>query len=261
MKIAESALPQARAAKLQAESARDLAVHRLAALAGYGADRYAQFVRPQLKLDVALPLPERLPMDLLARRPDVLAARTRVTAATAGREAAHAAFFPDIGLKAFVGTQAIGFDNLVKGDSLVYGIGPALHLPIFDSQRLRAGYRGATAELDESIASYNATVLNAVRETADQLSLSESFARQIAQLEQTLQSAAAAYDLAQKRYAAGLATQLVVLNAESRVLDARRELVAATTSRIIARVTLLLVLGGSFDSATPAAVAGLEPSR
>jgi NodT family efflux transporter outer membrane factor (OMF) lipoprotein len=242
---------------LQAESARDLATHRLAALAGYGADRYAQIGRPRLSLDGALPLPERLPIDLLAHRPDVLAARARINAAMAGREAAHAAFYPDISLKAFVGTQAIGLDNLVNGDSLVYGVGPALHLPIFDAQRLRAGYKGATAEVDASVASYNGTVLNAVRETADQISLTDSLARQIDEVQQGLQAATAAYDLAQKRYGAGLATQLVVLNAESRVLDARRELVTATTSRVIARVSLLLMLGGNFDPATP--VAAVSP--
>jgi NodT family efflux transporter outer membrane factor (OMF) lipoprotein len=261
VKIAEAALPQARAAKLQAESARDLAVHRLAALAGYGVERYAQFVRPQLNLDAALPVPTQLPLDLLSHRPDILAARARVTAATAGRESAHAAFYPDISLKAFVGSQAIGLDNLVKGSSLIYGAGPALHLPIFDSQRLRASYKGATAELDASIANYNDAVLNAVREAADQLSLGESYTQQLALIQQSLTAATAAYDLAQKRYAAGLTTQLVVLNAESRVLDARRELVTATTGRISARITLLLVLGGSFDPAAPVTVAHLESSR
>lgn len=253
LKIAESTLPQARAAKLQAESTRDLAIHRLAALAGYGAERYAQIGRPHLSLDTALPLPDQLPIDLLAHRPDVLAARARIDAAMAGREAAHAAFYPDISLKAFVGTQAIGLDKLVDGDSLVYGVGPALHLPIFDAQRLRAGYKGATAEVDASVASYNSAVLNAVRETADQISLNDSLARQIDEVQQSLQAAAAGYELAQKRYGAGLATQLVVLNAESRVLDARRELVTANTSRVTARVTLLLMLGGSFDPATPVA--------
>lgn len=253
LKIAESALPQARNALLQAESVRDLAVHRLAALAGHGANNYAQIGRPQLSLDAALPLPEQLPMDLLAHRPDVLAARARIAAATAGREAAHAAFYPDISLKAFVGMQAIGLDKMIDGDSLVYGVGPALHLPIFDSKRLRAGYKSATAELDASVANYNATVLGAVRETADQISLNDSLTRQLDQVQQALQAATAAYDLAKKRYAAGLTTQLVVLDAESRVLDAQRSLIAVNANRVASRVTLLLLLGGSFDPAAPAA--------
>jgi outer membrane protein TolC len=188
-------------------------------------------------------------MDLLAHRPDIAAARARVEAATAGREAAHAAFYPDVSLKAFVGTQAIGLDKLFDAGSLVYGAGPAIHLPIFEAQRLRAGYRGATAELDQSIASYNASVLNAVRETADQISLNDSLGQQIETAHRALNAATAAYDLAVKRYGAGLTTQLVVLNAQSHVLDAQRELLAVTTARTAARINLLLTLGGSFDAA------------
>lgn len=252
IRIAEATLPQARNARLQAEGERDLALHRLAELTGHGADRHAQIVRPRLTLDAALALPNRLPADLLAHRPDVLAARTLVDAATAGREAAHAEFYPNVNLKAFVGTQAIGLDKLLDGGSLIYGAGPALHLPIFDARRLRANYKGATAELDAAIASYNQTVLAAIRETADQISRGDYFTRQIDQAQQTLDAASAAYGLAKKRYEAGLSTQLVVLDAESRVLDARRDLVILNANRLLSRVNLMLMLGGSFDPAAPA---------
>jgi NodT family efflux transporter outer membrane factor (OMF) lipoprotein len=257
LRLAEAGLPQARGARLQAESVRDLAIHRLSALAGDGVNRYALFTRPHLALDAAFALPEQLPMDLLAHRPDVLAARARIDAANAGREAAHAAFYPDVSLRAFAGTQAIGIDQLTHAGSLVYGAGPALHLPIFDAQRLRAGYTRATAELDASVASYNATVLDAVRQSADQITLQESLTRQIGEVEQSLHSASAAYELARKRYAAGLSTQLVVLDAESRVLDAQRELVNANAGRVAARINLLLSLGGSFDPAAPVTAGAL----
>ncbi len=253
LKTAEARLEQAHGARLQALAARDLALHRLAALTGHGADSYAQVERPQLALDTAFALPDALPMDLLAHRPDIAAARARVDAATAGREAAHAASYPDVSLKAFVGTQAIGLDKLFDADSLVYGAGPAIHLPIFEAQRLRAGYKGATAELDQSIASYNASVLNAVRETADQISLNDSLSQQIETAGRALSAATAAYDLAAKRYGAGLITQLVVLDAQSRVLDAQREQLAVTTARTAARINLLLTLGGSFDAAASTA--------
>lgn len=253
LKTVEANLAQARAGVLQAESARDLAVHRLAALAGYGADRYAQIARPRLQLDTQLNLPDELPLDLLGHRPDVLAARARVEGAGAGRDAARAAFYPDINLKAFVGVQAIGLDELAKGGSLIYGAGPALHVPIFDSKRLRAEYKNATAELDAAVASYNSTVLDAVRETADQLTLSASIAQQIEHVQQSVDAASVAYELARKRYSAGLTTQLTVLNAESQVLNARRDLVSAHTNLVLARIGLRLMLGGTFDVARPQA--------
>jgi len=247
VKLAEAALPQARTARLQAEIQRDVAVHNLAALSGRGADAYEKIKRPQITPDATLPLPTEMTLDLLSRRPDILAAKARVEAATAGRAAAKAAFYPDINLKAFVGLQAVGLDKLVDSGSTIYGAGPALHLPVFDSQRLKAGYIGATAELDGAVASYNETVLKAIRDVADQMSRLESLKRQLVETNQTATATEAAYNLAQNRYKAGLSSQLVVLNAETQLLNTRRDLVSLQTQLLITRVTLLLNFGGSFD--------------
>lgn len=261
LKVAESGVPPARAFRRTAEAARDMARHRLAALVGAGPDRYARFSRPALSLEAALPIPERLPVDLLAHRPDVLAARARVEAATAGRTAARAAFYPNVSLTAFVGTQAIDLGDLADSGSRVYGVGPALHLPIFDAQRLKAGYAGAAAELDAATAAYDSAVLEAVREAADQLTQDASMTQQTADGEAALLAASRAHELAGRRYTAGLTTRIAVLDAESRVLDARRQLLAARSGGVLARMNLLLALGGSFDPASPpaAAHAGAPP--
>ena len=76
---------------------------------GDGATAYATIQRPQINLDAALPLPTALPINLLARRPDVLAARLQVDAADAQRLAANAAFYPDVSLRALAGFGAQTF--------------------------------------------------------------------------------------------------------------------------------------------------------
>jgi NodT family efflux transporter outer membrane factor (OMF) lipoprotein len=251
LRQAEAAVPQARLARLQAQASAELAVHELAAMAGEGAASYPDFVRPVTDLEAALPVPEQLPADLLARRPDVLAAKARVEAALAGRQAAHQAFYPDVNLSAFAGFAAIGLDNLLRTDDAVYGGGPAVHLPLFESGSLKSRYHAATAELDSAIAIYNETVLNAVQQTADQLSLLRSYTQQLAQSRQTLTASEEAYRLAERRYDAGLDNYLNVLNAETRVLDARRGYISVLSAQATARVGLLLALGGSFDPAHP----------
>ena len=141
----EAAVEQARAILAAAKvdetriaAVRETLVHALAALAGQGAEAYATITRPKPQLDAALPLPDKLPVDLLSRRPDILAAQARIRAATAGREAAHAEFYPDINIAAIAGFQAIGLSNLIGGNSLTYGAGPAIHMPLFDAGRIRA---------------------------------------------------------------------------------------------------------------------------
>jgi NodT family efflux transporter outer membrane factor (OMF) lipoprotein len=247
LREASGAVPEARVQLLQAQAAAELDTHQLAALAGQGAAAYAQVQRPTLDPTAILPLPLALPADLLARRPDILAARDRVEAAHAGEKAAKAAFYPDINLAAFAGTSAIGLDNLLNGASGVYGVGPAIHLPIFDAGRLRAEYRGAAAEIDQAVASYNESVLQAVHQTSDQLSLIAALNAQIVEQQQSLEDAEAAYRLAQERFQSGLSSYLTVLTAETSVLSARREHVTLLSDQAVARVNLLVAVGGSFD--------------
>jgi len=240
-------VPEAHVELLRAQASATLDTHQLAALAGQGAGVYSQVLRPSLDPAAILPLPAALPADLLSHRPDVLAAQDRIEATRAGQAAAKAAFYPDINLRAFAGTAAIGLDNLFQGASGSFGAGPAVHLPLFDAGRLRAQYRGASAEIDDAVASYNRSVLLAVRETSDQLTLVEALNAQIVQQQRSLEDAESAYRLAEERYQAGLSSYLTVLITETAVLSARREHVALLSEQAIARVDLLLAVGGSFD--------------
>ena len=244
---AEGQLPQARVARTQASAAADLAIHELATLTGEGADAYAAIQRPVLDVQAALPVPADLPINLLARRPDVLSARLTVEAADAQRLAAKAAFYPDVSLHALAGIGAFGLNNLVQWNARGYGGGPLISLPIFDGGRLRAEYRGSEAQLDSAISSYNGTVLHAVQQTADQLTRLDALASEQRDQQQTLEASEAAYKLAEERYRAGLASYLSVLNAESQVLLARQSMVDILASQAVARVTVLLAVGGSFD--------------
>jgi NodT family efflux transporter outer membrane factor (OMF) lipoprotein len=244
---AEGQLPQARVARTQAQAAAQLAVHELATLTGQGAAEYPTIERPVLQVQEALPVPKDLPINLLARRPDVLSARSLVEAADAGRLASKAAFYPDVSLRALAGIGAFGMSNLVQWNARGYGAGPLISLPLFDGGRLKAQYRGSEAELDSAIAGYNDTVLHAVEQTADQITRLDALAREQVDQQQTLDATEAAYKLAEERYRAGLASYLSVLNAETQVLTARQSMVDILASQAVARVTLLLAVGGSFD--------------
>ena len=252
---AEGELPQARVARTQAQAAADLAVHELATLSGQGAEAYPSISRPSLQVDAALPVPADLPINLLARRPDVLSARSQVAAADAERLAAKAAFYPDVSLRALAGIGAFGLNNLVQWSAHGYGAGPLISLPLFDGGRLKAEYRGSEAQLDSAIAGYNDTVLRAVEQTADQITRLDALARERVDQQLTLDATEAAYKLAEERYRAGLASYLSVLNAETQVLTARQLMVDIIASQAVARVTLLLAVGGSFDPQAAGAVA------
>jgi NodT family efflux transporter outer membrane factor (OMF) lipoprotein len=246
LRQAEGAVADVRVDLTEIYGERDRAVHRLAALSGQGATAHDRIERPRLKADTVLALPDSLPFDLLARRPDVLAAHSRIIGARAGLAAAKAAFYPDINLLAFAGTEAIGLDNLFHGNSRTYGLGSALHLPIFDAGKLRALYRGSAADVDLAVSTYNQTVLEAVQQTADQISDIVALDSGLQRQQQSLDAAEDAFRLATDRYRAGLTTYLTVLTTETEVLSARRRSVELLSERDIAKVTLLLDVGGDF---------------
>jgi NodT family efflux transporter outer membrane factor (OMF) lipoprotein len=244
---AKALLAMSRMEVRRSEAQRDMAVHAIAALIGEGARAYPDIVRPAAVVENALPLPEHLPVDLLARRPDILAAHARILAAMHGREAAHADFYPDIDLAAAIGFQSIGLDKIFSGQALVAGVGPAIHLPVFDAGRIRAQYARATADLDAAVADYNGTVVSAVRQTSDALTQVESLADERQQQQLALDSASRAFDLAKERYRLGLSGQIPMLTAEATLLSARQQMAALIAQAAVQRVTLLLAVGGDFE--------------
>jgi outer membrane protein TolC len=160
--------------------------------------------------------------------------------------AALAEFYPNISLVGFGGLSAVGLDRLFQSGSRVYGIGPALHLPLFDGGRLRANLHGHAADLDAAIASYNGTLFDAAREVADAGTSLQSLQRQQAEQQAARVAAESAYDFALQRYRAGLTPYLVVLNAESGVLTQRR-LGADLKARVLdTQVALSRALGGGY---------------
>ncbi|CUA93265.1 MULTISPECIES: efflux transporter outer membrane subunit [Comamonas] len=207
---------------------------------------------PRLSVLRIQPVPQALGADLLGRRPDVVAARWRVEAATQGIESARADFYPDVNLTAFVGLNALGLDNLLQGSSRQMGITPALRLPIFDGKRLRAQLRGKQADLDTAIAQYNGAVLDAVKQAGDAIATVQSLQRQQQLQTESLSKAERAYDFAVQRYQAGLGSQITVLNTETQLINQRRLAVDLQARELDTRVALAAALGGGWSDDTPA---------
>ncbi len=244
------ALPEARVQIETLQEQLALGRNALAALVG----------QPQLANSIVVPDLARLnigasaaaiPADLLGRRADIVAARWRVEAATQDVAQARTQFYPNINLVAFAGLSSIGLDRLLQSGSQQWGAGPALRLPLFDAGRLRANLRGRSADLDAAVASYNATLIDAVHEVADQLASGQSIARQQDQQRAAQAAAEGAYEIALQRYKAGLGNYLFVLTAETNVLSQRRAATDLVARSLDTQVALIRALGGDYVGDKP----------
>ena len=245
LRQSEAALPESRQLIEQLDEQIMLTRHALAALTAQAPRALDALVAPLRSLQ-SIVLPAALPADLLGRRADISAARWRIEAATSDITSAKAQFYPNINLTAFAGLSSIGLNRLIGSGSEQWGVGPALRLPIFDSGRLRANLRGKTADLDAAIESYNTVVLDAVHDAADQIGSLRAIALQQTQQASAQTAMESAHDLAGQRFKAGLSTYLIVLNAESNVLNQRRQAVDLRARALDLQIALIRALGGGY---------------
>jgi len=190
-------------------------------------------------------VPERLSVDLLGRRAEILAARWRVEASIGARDYTRTLFYPNLHLGAFVGLDALGVQRLLEPGSRTWGLAPALRLPIFDGGQLRAQLRGRGAELDEAIAAYNGAVLEAVREAADAQHRLHALAQQQAEQMRARHAAEEAVRLARQRFEAGLGSYLPVLAADAALLTQRVRARDLQAQHLVAQVLLMQAVGGA----------------
>ncbi|PTD24250.1 efflux transporter outer membrane subunit [Sphingomonas fennica] len=246
LKQAEAAVPAARADVAATDEAIALTRNRLAALIGAGPDRGLAIERPATPALGGRGLPPGVTTDLIGRRPDVAAARARVEAAAARIKVARADFYPAINLSAMIGLQSLGIDNLVKSGSSIGSVGPAISLPIFHGGELAGRYKGARADYDQAVASYDGSVVEAYHQVADAVTSQRSLAVRLDETRRALASSEQAYAVARQRYEGGLSTFLDVLSAEDAVLLNRRIVADLEARAFTLDVALVRALGGGF---------------
>lgn len=247
---AESRAASARADVEALEEAIATTRNRLAALLGAGPDRGRSIVRPQMARP-SLNLPANAGIDLIGRRPDIVAARLRSEAAAKRIAVARADFYPNISLSALVGLQSLGVSNLFKAGSEYGNGGAAISLPIFDGGRLQGRYRGARADYDVAVATYDRTLIGALRDVADIVASRTATARQLASRREALTAAAEASKLAGLRYRAGLSNQIDQLTAEDSMVALSRAVADLEARQLSLDIALIRALGGGYRAANP----------
>ncbi|HEY6018984.1 MAG TPA: efflux transporter outer membrane subunit [Candidatus Paceibacterota bacterium] len=220
----------------------------IAALLGAGPDRGLAISRPTVHFAGSTGLPSNLALELLGRRPDIVAARLRTEAAAKRIDQQKAGFYPSINLMAFAGVQSLGINNLGKSGSDIGSVGPAISLPIFNTERLQGQLRGAHAEYDAAVSVYNATLTNALREVADSATSRKALDGELSASRAAVSAAAEAHSIVSARYKGELATYLDVLSAEDQLISAQRGLAEIETRAMVLDVAMVRALGGGFQS-------------
>lgn len=220
--------------------------NRLAALVGAGPDRGLQIKPPQMLLQVNYALPRDIGINLVGRRPDIVATRWQAEAGQNRIEQRKAMFYPNVNIAALVGVQSMGINRLVESGSYMSNAGPAIYLPIFLGGKLRADLAVARAEYDESVATYEKTLIQALNEVADVAAGLQQLQKQVSLADQSVAAQTRGVQVAVNRYRGGLANYLDVLIAEDELLNNWRVQTDVRTRAFILDVALVKALGGGY---------------
>ena len=227
----------------QRQRQRDLLKRQLEILIG-------RYPSAEIAIGTELPrigeaVPPGLPAELIARRPDLVAAERRLAAADARFSAARRALYPRISLTGAGGRVSGELSDLIKGDFAVWSLVGNLTQPLLQGGRLRAGVDVAEANLDQAIALFAQQVLQACGEVEDALGTDIYLSKQENALQRETDEAFATQHLAEERYKKGLLDLIALLEIQRRTYEAQSQLVSIRRQRLDNRTDLHLALGGS----------------
>lgn len=255
----ESLAAASEASLIDAEKRLQSAKIALAVLLGKGPDRGNDIARPNILKASAVALPSVLPAELLGRRPDLVAARWRVEAASKNIDAGKTRFYPNLNLSAAAGVESLLGDALFGSASRFFNVGPTISLPIFDGGRLRADLDSRNADYDLAVAQYNKSLVQALGDVSDTINQLRDIGRQIGAQQRATDIAQDSYDTVVQRFGSGIGNYLDVLSIEQQLLQAQRQLANLNAEQIDLSIQLMQALGGGFQDQSRTAAQSNPP--
>ena len=192
-------------------------------------------------------VPIGLPGDLLRRRPDVRRAERDLAAATANVGVAVADLYPQFSLTGTLGLQSVDSDNIFEFGSRYFTIAPGVSYPLFDAGKLRAQVRVQGARQEQALASYQQSVLVALRDVEDALIAYAKQQERRQSLAQAVSANQKAVRLATEQFTQGLTDFLTVLDAQRNLFTSQDSLAQSETAVSTNLVTLYKALGGGWE--------------
>jgi len=198
----------------------------------------------------ALPgaIPAGLPLEMLERRPDMVAAERRVAAAFNRVHEAKAARLPKLTLSANVADIQSEILQLQSDfENPAAGVGARLLAPLYQGGGPRAQVEIRTAEQQEAVAQYASLALRALGDVENALAAGQILAERNELLQRTVDFNQRALALAQTSYRVGTTDLRAVQQQQLSVSSSRFALLRVQSEQLTQRANLYLAVGGSFE--------------
>ena len=188
-----------------------------------------------------------VPLQLLAKRPDVKQAELSFRAAYALTNVAKANFYPSLTISsASFGLSSGYFSDFFKPENIAANIIAGIAQPIFYKKQLRGNLKIAQAQQEEALLNFQSTVLAAGQEVSDILYSYQTSLNKNENRGKQIKSLTNAVDYTHDLLIAGESNYTEVLSAQQSLLSAQLSRVADKLEQLTYCVSLYKALGGGY---------------
>lgn len=152
-------------------------------------------------------------------------------------------------MSASAGCRGTALAGLLRASNLLWSLGPALAVSVFDCGARQAASGQARAAADLATSAYRQTVLTALQEVKDNLVVLGQLGTELQNQREALQAAQRNLEITQDQYKVGTVSYLNVVTAQTAVLSAEGNVLSLRNRQLAAANILLKNIGGRWVSA------------
>ena len=218
--------------------------NRLATLTGQFSGAYEEMLLPQEPVpDYGRKIPQLLPLEVVAARPDIREAEAALKEAIADIGVAEAEYYPAFSLSAQISIGSTGVSGMPTTDVLIASLGALIEQVLTDGGGRDANIEIAKAQAQEALANYEQALREAIEEVETTLAAIQSSLDRQVSLEQAVKSSERSFYQAETLYQQGLISFLDVVDAQRVLATAEQQLARERTNYAMQIAILFRVLG------------------
>ena len=197
---------------------------------------------PALDVNQQVPIAQKTPLRVIAQRPDLQAAESRLRAALAGYDASRLQFYPALSLDASLNAGSQIFSQWFSDP--IRSIGGALTLPFIQWNTQQLTVKQADLAVKQAAITFRSTAYAALAEVDEAMENRLSADEQRARLHQSLALSQRRLTLTESRYRAGAVDFQTLLDAQDDLLTLENSLAQTQYDYLYATLQLWLAQGG-----------------
>lgn len=189
-----------------------------------------------------VPIAQRLPLAVIAQRPDVRSAELNLRAALAGSDVARLSFYPSLTLNASLSAGAAVFQQWFSNP--VRTIGSAIELPFVQWNTVRLTVERSDLDVQTAATQFKKASYNALQDIDNAMSQRLTFQQQKQRQLDDLVLSQKRLALVESQYRYGAVVYQTLLDAQNTLLDSENTLVKTQYNYLYSTMKLWLALGG-----------------